>query len=431
MGTHSRFSPSSTEREFTCPGSFLLNEMEPDRQSPDAAHGTAAHHIGELCLRLDHDVETYAACVVAVDKKGNCRFVHENAPLDEETELGFEVDDEMVVAVQEYVDRCRVLPGEHHVEVRVEHTEWCPDNDEFGMPLGPQFGTADHIACIPAGASPEFEEATIVVTDLKYGKGVKVFAKENKQAIKYALGAWKAFDWLHGFKRVVIRISQPRLNHFDQWELSVEELLDWGMRIKERLSLVFAPDPPFQPSESACKFCKVAARCKALHDHLRSVHVMQFDDLTGEMEHDPRLATEEELMQAYYAAPLYKIAAEAVEKEVLRRLSRGEKAGRLKLVAAHSRRTWRDEKEAREFLRKRGLDDSKTITKVFVSPAQAEKLLPRALWPELEGLYERPPGRPCIVDQTDPRPPYRDNTAVEDFDDLADDGQPAAFDDGF
>ena len=65
---HSRFSPSATEREFTCPGSFLLNEMEADRQSPDAAHGTAAHHIGELCLRLDHDVETYAGCLIAVDK---------------------------------------------------------------------------------------------------------------------------------------------------------------------------------------------------------------------------------------------------------------------------------------------------------------------------------------------------------------------------
>ena len=430
MGSHSRFSPSATEREFTCPGSFLMNEMEADRQSPDAAHGTAAHHIGELCLRLDHDVETYAGCLVAVDKRGNCRFVHEKAPLKDdpdiydetEIELGFEVDDEMCVAVQEYVDRCRVLPGAHFVEVRVEHTDWCPDNDEYGMPLDPQFGTADHIACIPAGVHPDYPEATIVVTDLKYGKGVQVFAKENKQAVKYALGAWKMYDWEYGFKRIVIRISQPRLNHFDEWSITIDELLEWGAKIKDRLSLVFVEDPPFQASEKGCKFCKVSSKCKALHDHLRSVYAMQFDDLTGEPLHNPRLLTDQELMQAYYAGPLYKIAAEAVEREVFRRLARGEPAGRLKLVAAHTHRTWVDETAVRDYLRSKGLDDDKTTTKTFVSPAQAEKLLPRSLWPELARLYDRPPGKPCVVDETDPRPPYRDRAAVEDFEDVVDDG---------
>lgn len=434
MGSHSRFSPSSTEREYTCPGSFLLNEMEPDRQSPDAAHGTAAHHIGELCLRLNHDVETYAACVIAVDKRGNCRFVHEKAPLKDdpdfydetEIELGFEVDDEMVVAVQEYVDRCRVLPGEHFVEVRVEHTDWCPDKDEYGMPLDPQYGTSDHVACIQAGA-PGYDESTIVVTDLKYGKGVMVFAKENKQAIKYALGSWKTYDWLYGFKRVVIRICQPRLNHFDEWELTVEELLEWGQKIKERLTLVFAPEPPFQASEKGCKFCKVAYLCAskpgmALYEERHRYVAMQFDDLTGEPIHNPRLLAEEDLMAAYSAAPFYKIAAEAVEKEVFRRLARGESAGRKKLVAAHTHRAWKDEEAAREFLRSKGVDDTKSTTKVFVSPAGAEKLLPRALWPDLEGLYERPPGRPCVVDESDPRPPYRDRAVVEEFEDIEDDG---------
>lgn len=424
MGTHSRFSPSSTEREYTCPGSFLLNEMEADRQSPDAAHGTAAHHIGELCLRLNHDVVTYAGCLIAVDKRGNCRFVHEKAPLNEETELAFEVDDEMEVAVQEYVDWCRALPGDHFVEVRVEHTAWCPDEDEFGMPLDPQFGTSDHVACISGGALG-YPESTIVVTDLKYGKGVKVFAVENKQAIKYALGAWKEYNWLYDFKHVVIRIAQPRLNHFDVWELTVEELLEWGDKIKERLSLVFAPDPPFQASEKGCKFCKAAYKCAAtpgmaLYEERKRHVALQFDDLTGEPLHDPREVSEEDLMAAYAAGPLYKIAAEAIEKEVYRRLAAGQSAGRKKLVAAHTHRAWKDDEEARAFLRSKGLDDSKITHKTFVSPAQAEKLLPRALWPELEAYYSQPPGKPCIVDITDPRPPYRDSAVVEEFTDLDD-----------
>lgn len=420
MGSHSRFSPSATEREYTCPGSFLLNEMMPDRQSPDAAHGTAAHHVGELCLRANLDVDTYAGCTIAVDAKGKCRFVHESAPLLDEIEMGFEVDDEMVVAVQEYVDWCRALPGEHFVEVRVEHTNWCPDTDEFGMPLDPQFGTADHIACV--SACVEYPEPTIVVTDLKYGKGVKVFAKENKQAIKYALGAWKLHDWEYGFKHVVIRIAQPRLGHFDEWELTVAELLEWGENIKRRLELVFVEDPPFEATEKGCKFCKVAPTCTHLHTHLRNIYAMQFDDLTGEPTHDPRLLTDEELLKAYYAIPLYQLAGDAVQAEMHRRLRHGEPCGRLKLVAAHTHRTWKDEAEVREFLRSKGIDDSKAVTRTLVSPAQAEKLLPKAAWEELGDLWVRPPGKPCIVDETDPRPSYRDSALLEHFDEVDEHG---------
>ena len=160
----------------------------------------------------------------------------------------------------------------------------------------------------------------------------------------------------------------------------------------------------------------------ALYEERHRYVAMQFDDLTGEPIHNPRLLAEEDLMAAYSAAPFYKIAAEAVEKEVFRRLARGESAGRKKLVAAHTHRAWKDEEAAREFLRSKGVDDTKSTTKVFVSPAGAEKLLPRALWPDMEGLYERPPGRPCVVDESDPRPPYRDRAVVEEFEDIEDDG---------
>ena len=427
MAGHSRFAPSATEREYTWPGSFLLSEQEPDRQSDDAAHGTAAHHVGELCLRLNQDVDTYAGCTIAVTPTGDCRFVHEKKPLREE-ESAYEVDDEMIVAVQEYVDYCRALPGEHFTETRVDHTDWCPDVDEWGEKLGPQSGTADHIACIEAHADEFYDEATIVVTDLKYGKGVQVFAFENKQAIKYALGAWKEHNWEYDFKKVVIRIAQPRLNHFDEWTLTVDELLAWGQKMKERLTLVFAPNPPFQVSEKGCKFCKVAHRCAstpgmALYEERKKHVAMQFDDLTGEPTADFPALTEENLMAAYYAAPLYKIAAEAVEKEVFRRLARGETAGRLKLVASRTQRAWADEEAVLKYLKSKGVDEDRSIKKEVISPAQAEKLLPAEWWPELDGLVTRPPGRPCVVDATDPRPLYRnDASVIEQFDVEDDDG---------
>lgn len=422
MAGHSRFAPSATEREYTCPASFLLSEKEQDVQSSDAAHGTAAHHVGELCLRLNHDVDVYAGCTIAVTPKGACRFVHEQAPI-EDDEKGFEVDDEMVVAVQEYVDRCRVLPGEHFTEVRVEHTKWCPDFDENGDPLDPQHGTSDHVACIRGGIDIDFLVSTLVVDDLKYGLGVKVFAFENKQAIKYALGVYEEYNWLYGFKKVLIRIHQPRLDHFDVWELSVDELLAWGEDIKARLTLVFAPNPPMVASEKGCKFCKVAARCAstpgwALYEERKAYVAMQFDDLTGEPTAKFDAIPEKDLMKAYAATALYDIAGKAVAKEVFRRAAKGEPVGRLKVVAKYTDRTWRDEEAAKSFMRTHGIDDSKTVTKKFVSPAGAEKVLPKALWPKLAELYDRPPGGPVLVDKTDPRPAYRDTIVAESFDDI-------------
>ena len=85
------------------------------------------------------------------------------------------------------------MPGDHYVEVRVEHTAYCPDVDEFGDPLGQQFGTSDHI-CVSVA------QRTMWIDDYKHGKGVKVYAERNKQATKYALGAIDEYDYLYGFK---------------------------------------------------------------------------------------------------------------------------------------------------------------------------------------------------------------------------------------
>ena len=414
---HSRFSPSSTEREYSCPASFLLNEGKRDDSSVDADHGTAAHHIGELCLSHNRDVEFYAGCRLAVSRRGGTRFVTEKKPLlDDERE--FEVDDEMVENVQKYVDWCRELPGEHHVEVRVEHTDWCPDKDEHGEPLGPQFGTSDHNACIEAGA-PRFDEATLVITDLKYGRGVKVFAFENKQAIKYALGVWKEYNWLYDFKHVVIRICQPRLNHFDVWELTVDELLEWGQKIKKRLELVFAEDPPFGPSEKACVFCKNTV-CAARDAFIFEQRALHFSDFDGE----PVVAIEEldndELFAAYNMLPMIEIRAKAIKREVYKQLYEGNQVGDRVLVETVTHRAWRADPDVIEqTAAKIGIPSYKLYTRELLSPAQLEKLLPKTATEEqreeIASLWDRPRGQPVIASPNDRRKRY-EGAQLDDFD---------------
>lgn len=402
---HSRFSPSATEREYACPASFLLNENFPDRQGHDAAHGTGAHHIGELCLSKGVDTDTYAGCSLAVSKKGRTRFLTANRPIKDDEEE-FPVDDEMVREVQRYVDWCRELPGEHHVEVRVEHTDWCPDFDENGEPLGSQYGTSDHNACIPAGVGM-YDESTIVVTDLKYGKGLKVFAFENKQAIKYALGAWKEWNWIYKFKRVVIRICQPRLDHFDTWELTVDELLEWGEKIKRRLELVFVEDPPFGPTGKGCKFCKVP-RCKALAQKIHEDAAFAIDDSVGEFTTHPALLTDEELFRAYRLLEIVEIRANKIRDEVRNSLMRGDKIGDLQLVEMRKHRAWTlGEDDLVETLEEAGLKRNQMYNKpTLKSPAQIEKELPKEKKKIIADLAKTPAGEAVVAGPNDSRKRY-------------------------
>lgn len=413
---HSQFSPSSTEREYSCPASFKLNQGKRDDSSVDADHGTAAHHIAELCLTLDRDVDFYAGCTLAVSRKGETRFVTTKKPVRDD-ERAFEVDDEMISNVQKYVDWCRELPGEHHVEVKVEHTDWCPDEDEEGNKLDPQFGTSDHNACIEGG-EVGYDESTLVITDLKYGRGVKVDAFENKQAIKYALGVWKEYDWLYGFKRVVIRICQPRLGHFDVWELTVEELLAWGQKIKLRLTLVFSDDPPFGPSDKACKFCK-AAPCKASEEFVFEQRALMFDEFSEPLVSDKEL-TPDELFAAYRMLPMLEIRKKAIERRVATLLAQEEEVGDLLLVTSVTHRAWRkDPEEIEEVCRTVGIPEYKLYKKELKSPKQIEDMLPNHISEKdrerVESLWFKPEGRPVVASPSDKRQRY-EGASLDDFD---------------
>lgn len=76
-------------------------------------------------------------------------------------------------------------------------------------------GTADAVI-------PSVDE--LIIVDLKYGRGVKVDAKDNEQLQLYALAALEAFDFAGPFQRVRLVIVQPRLGHLDEWVYSVAEL---------------------------------------------------------------------------------------------------------------------------------------------------------------------------------------------------------------
>lgn len=414
MTKHSRFSPSATERDTLCPPSFLLNEQLPDRRTPDSDLGTAAHYLAERCLTLDRDTSLFAEVRIAVDPKGDSRFLKDGED-GRDGETVWTVDEEMVVKVQDYLDWVREAPGVLFVEQRLEHTRWCPDEDEWGDPLGPQYGTSDAVKVSTANK-------TIYVKDLKYGKGVKVFAHRNKQAAKYALGAVDEYAWEYGIDEtwtVVVGICQPRLDHFDTWETTVADLLEFGAEIKAQLEKVFDPEAAFNPGEEQCRFCKAAARCKARHEHIFNQRAMLFDDETGLT--NPRLLTTEELAVAYQRRPQYDAHMAAIAEELLHVMQTGEEAPGLKLVEAKTHRRWKDEDEAKEGMLRLGIPPTAVEKRKLISPNQAEKLVPKDKHNDLEALWQKPPGGPVIALADDPRDSITDKIVGgfedEDFDD--------------
>ena len=130
------------------------------------------------------------------------------------------VDEDMFAYGQECLDRYAHIPGERFVEVRVDISSLTP--------IPKQSGTADLIICSPG---------IIDVVDWKYGKGVKVFAEYNTQGLCYAWGAFERYDELFDFQAIRIHIGQPRLGHFDLWEIRRDQLHDFAIWARKQWAL--------------------------------------------------------------------------------------------------------------------------------------------------------------------------------------------------
>lgn len=372
MTAHAKLSASGSARWLACPGSVKAEEGLADKSSMAAAEGTAAHELGELVLM----------------QGGNCSdWLGKMLPDNNE----WEVTHEMADAVQIYVDYVRNLGGEQSYEIRVDFSDWIPEG----------FGTCDALAV---------NGDTLYVTDLKYGKGVKVYAEQNSQGMLYALGALNEYELVYQIKRVVITIVQPRLDHIDEWEISADELTKWGEWASQRADMCLEPDAERVPGEKQCQWCKAQAKCPEQKSYAERILLVEFDDIS---EQKPvNTLSDEQLRAALEGKKLVLSWLDAVEKHVTERLTSGEGFPGFKLVAGRSLRQWQDEDKAAVDLTERLGEDA--YTRKLLSPAQAEKALGKAKAKEIAELIVKGEGKPTLVPESDKRPAV--NITANDFD---------------
>lgn len=367
---HALLSPSSSSRWLNCTPSARLAENAENKSSVYAEEGTLFHEICEYCLAQ------WNAGVWEPDP-----FGEELPELKDDHLMHPLFKQEMFEHARNYCDfvmnenynleksdgACKML-----LEERVDISEYAPDC----------FGSVD---CQLVGRD------TLEVIDLKYGEGVKVYAERNTQMMLYALGALKGKP---SIKTIRLVIAQVRLNHFDVWEISANDLLQWADKVLKPTAKKAFAGKGEQKIGDWCGFCPVKAQCRKQYEAV----VSDFDKYEY-----PELLTEDEICDLIEKIDKYKGWLESVNKFVYDEALRGHKWKGYKLVAGRSSRVITDEEAIRQdLLSKKYLEDEIFNIKLK-GIGDLEKLVGKKQFSALYGQYVKSkPGNPKLVPDSAP-----------------------------
>ena len=380
---HARLSPSGAHRWLECPGSVTLEADYPeDIVSEFAEYGTAGHMLGEMCLKQKRPAKYFRDLVL----NRSINFPD-----------GFQVDDEMIDAVQTYVDYCNDLPGKvKMVERKVDFSNWVPEG----------FGTADYINIHDTGRG---EKNIITVVDLKMGKGVKVDSKNNPQGMLYALGVVHDPKLVRSSSDIVnIVIVQPRLDHISEWKIRVTDLLKWAEDVvRRKAGEAWTGQLNFNPGDKQCRFCKASATCKALAEQSLQTAMDIFTDIptTGDLKQIHTLCNSE---VAQLLPRLDEISnwIKSLKAFAFEQLEQGFSIEGYKLVKGRAgNRKWVDEKLVEDRMRSLGFNRKQLYKEVMITPAVADRMLKaqKISTTQISQLYNQAEGKPTITDSADPR----------------------------
>lgn len=401
MSGHAQLSPSSAARWMRCPASVQACAGLPDESSAYADEGTAAHFLASECLASGESPFAHLGATILVSRAFGTSWLPEGWTPGNGTRA-FVVDQDMALAVGDYVDYVRdlvkVTGGTLLVEQRLPIESI---TGEAGA-----HGTSD--AVILAGRE-------LIVIDLKYGRGVAVDAEDNEQLQIYALAAFREFSLAQDFDTVRMVIHQPRLGAVSEAVMSVDDLADFGEQVEEAAAFTRYPDPVFNPSEKACRWCKAKATCP----ELRAEVIEAFDNVP-----EPQDEPAEVLADCMAKVELIEGWCKAVRAEVEARLLAGKPVRGFKVVQGKKgNRKWTNEAEAEEALKAMRIKHDQMYDYSVISPTTAEKLAkaevigPRQ-WPKLQALITQAEGKPSVAPESDKRPALVMSAVADDFEDM-------------
>lgn len=384
---HALLSASGASRWMKCTPSARLEEPFPSKSSVHADEGTLAHEFGELELRK------IMKLITVPEYKNKLKELRAHELYTDDMEEHVDV---YISTVMEQFNSSE--GSELIIEERVDFSKYVPDG----------FGTCDALIA-------SYKTSKLYVTDLKYGKGVQVYSKDNSQLKLYGLGALNRFlasGCLIPFDTVVLTIVQPRLNHVDSWEISVNDLLDWAEgELTEKAREAFEGSGEICAGDH-CRFCKAAPRCKALSEFSIEAAKMDF----AEDEISDSFLSDEDLAEIYRKIPTISLWINKVQEYMLEEAKKGKKWQDLKLVEGRSNRTWQDSQKVKERLYENMYEEEEFTTKKLAGITVIEKMMGKdAFSAYLSDLVVKPQGKLSLVPKEDKRPEVGYQSAVNDF----------------
>lgn len=384
---HALLSASGSNRWINCtPSAKLEEKYGKHTTSIYAQEGTLAHEISELYIK--HDI---LHIINDNDFSNQLEKYMENELFNEE----------MLDVIPIYVDYCtseynsaksQYDESIMEIEQKLDLTEYVPES----------FGTADCII---------ISDGTIEVIDLKYGKGVPVYADANKQLMLYGLGALRKFDVMYDIQNVKLTIVQPRINNISTWQISVQDLLNWAeTELKPAAKLAFEGKGEIKAGDW-CKFCSIKNQCKALAE--QQLEIAKYEFKKSEFLND------EEISDILKRAPKFIEWLNSIEEYAKEEAYNGNKVWPgFKVVEGVSRRKWDDEEKVIDTLYSRfpELSDDQIFETKLVSISRIEKILGKKVVQEkLNDIIIKPQGIPTLVPDTDKRPSIGIKDAINDF----------------
>ena len=370
---HALLSASGADRWLNCTPSPRLEENFKNESSSFAEEGTLAHEFAELLLKkyLNRiEAKAYKAQFTALSKS---KYYS-----DEMVEF---VNLHVTYALEQFAaahksDKHAVLL----IEERVDITHLI----EAG------FGTCD-VIIIACGV--------MEVIDLKYGLGVRVSAEDNSQLKLYGSGALEKYDVKYDISKVILTVTQPRMDSISSWEVSATDLIEWGEQVVKPTAIIAYEGSGEQKTGDWCmgySACDAAPKCEAL----KAV----FIETTKELQTDPFLISDEKLLEIYKNSKMASDWLKAVRDYAYSEAMNGKKWEGLKLVDGQNRRGWSDEQAARELLAGNYKTEEYTNIKMK-GIGEIEKLVGKKNFPIMfVEVLEHKRTSPTLVDESDKRP---------------------------
>jgi hypothetical protein len=360
-----------------CPPSARLEERFEDTTSSYAEEGTRAHALAEARIRYD--------LLKTINKKEFDTIWKDMAPdteMEEMSELYEDLITEKYSAALAKTKDAMLL-----IEERLDFSHIVPEG----------FGTGDAII---------IADGTMEVIDLKYGKGVHVYAEDNPQIRLYGLGALQKYGYLYDIKEVALTIVQPRLDNVSTELLAAETLEEWGEQYVRPRALLADKGEGDYCTGDHCQFCKGKAICRARAEEALSLAKHEFET--------PPILDDDEIPEILMLLDKAEAWIKDIKDYAYQKALAGTKWPGFKLVEGRSNRCYMDEELVADKLMANGYEDNQIYEKKLKGITAMEKLLTKKSFTELlDDLVIKPPGKPTLVPESDKREEF--NSATRDF----------------